>query len=246
MFSFSLLARYEFLMADEVSFDQIQLPSIASVVYDVIRREILYGRLAQNQQLNLTKLEKQLGVSRTPLKMALSRLEDEGLIEISPRRGTFVRTFSGRDIHECFELRIALETYALRAAFEPHNAPLLAEIIDLFRSMDGYFDSPETYVDAIPPFMDMDRSAHLKIVALAGNARMTQAYERANVQGYIALMGARFEYADTVKTMEEHQRILRAFEARDLDGVIEAARAHLAGAGERAIKRLAAQQEAEA
>ncbi|MBK9123517.1 MAG: GntR family transcriptional regulator [Chloroflexi bacterium] len=232
-------------MADETSLDQIQLPSVASLVYDAVRREILLGRLAQNEQLNLSKLEQQLGVSRTPLKMALSRLEEEGLIEISPRRGTYVRAFSERDIRECYELRIALEVYALRHVFEPQNAAILAEITELFRRMDGYFDSPETYVDDIPPFADMDRSVHAKIVELAGNTRMTQVYERANVQGYIALMGSRFEYADTLKTVGEHQRILRALEAHDLDEVLEAGRLHLVQAGERAVRRLAARQERE-
>jgi DNA-binding GntR family transcriptional regulator len=231
-------------MPEESTLDQIQLPSVASVVYDVIRREILHGRLAQNQQLNLRRLEEQLGVSRTPLKMALSRLEEEGLVAISPRRGTYVRTFSEQDIRECFDLRIALESHALHAIFAPHNAVHLAEITALFNAMENYFTSPDTYIETMLPFMDMDRSVHLKIAHLAGNSRVTQTYERTNVQGYIALMGARFGFEDTLKTQQEHHEILIALQARNLDAVLLAAREHLMRAGERAVVRLGAMQDA--
>lgn len=230
-------------MPDEVALGQIQLPSVASVVYDVIRREILHGRLAQNQQLNLNRLGQQLGVSRTPLKMALSRLLEEGLVDIHPRRGTYVKTFSESDIRECFDLRIALEAHALRRAFEPENAGLLGEIIDLFLRMENYFTSAETYIDSMITFMDMDRAAHVKIAELSGNSRIVQTYERTNVQGYIGLMGSRFEFADTLTTRGEHHLILQALQACDLNVLLEAAREHLKRAGERAVFRLIAKQD---
>ncbi|NWF70801.1 MAG: GntR family transcriptional regulator [Chloroflexi bacterium] len=216
----------------------IQLPSVADVVYDVLRKQILHGHLVPNQQLNLNKLESELAVSRTPLKMALARLQNEGLVEIHPRRGTYVTQFREVDIRECFELRIALEAQALRHTFAPHNSALRQEIMALFITMDGYFASEADWLEQLIDYMDMDRAAHVKIVQLSGNARMQQAYEHANVQGYIAIMGTRFTYADVQKTQAEHREILSALQSGQLEPLLAAARAHLENAGQRAVLRL--------
>src|SRR5690606_3299220 len=108
----------------------IQLPSTADVAYDILRKQIMVGRFSPNDQLNLNKLETDLDVSRTPLKIALTRLQSEGLVIVHPRRGTYVAELTARDIRECFELRMALEAYSLRTAFQPQNQENVAELIE--------------------------------------------------------------------------------------------------------------------
>lgn len=216
----------------------IQLPSVSDVVYDILRKQILHGHWLPNQQLNLSRLENELAVSRTPLKVALARLQNEGLVQIHPRRGTYVTQFTEADIRYCFELRIALEAEALRSAFEPRNQVLSEEIRQHFTLMQGYFRSEANWLDENIAFMDLDRSVHLKIVQLSGNPRMLRPYEHANVQGYIAVMGTRFHYSDVLKTQAEHDHILQALNKSDLNMLLGAARHHLESAGERAILRL--------
>lgn len=225
-------------MSANRNLNPIQLPSVTDLVYDVLRKGIMAGELAPNQQLNLNQLEAELEISRTPLKLALSRLQNEGLVEIHPRRGTYIRTYSEDDIRECFELRIALEAEALRVAFAPHNAALLSEISALFQQMETYFISEDGWLDQLPEYMDLDHRAHVNIARLSGNARLVNAYEQVNVQGYIALMGTRFHYSDTLETQAEHQRILTALQEQNLPALLQAARTHLEGAAQRAILRL--------
>lgn len=225
-------------MSANRNLNPIQLPSVTDLVYDVLRKEIMAGELAPNQQLNLSQLEAELEISRTPLKIALSRLQNEGLVEIHPRRGTYIKSYSEDDIRECFELRIALEAEALRAAFAPHNAELLGEIIDLFQRMKAYFITEDGWLDQLADYMDLDHRAHVHIARLSGNARLLNAYEHVNVQGYIAMMGTRFRYSDTLETQAEHQQILAALEEQNLPALLHAARAHLEGASQRAILRL--------
>lgn len=228
----------DFLMTPDRSLSQIQIPSVADAVYDVLRRQILHGHLSPREQLNLTKLETDLSVSRTPLKMALARLQNEGLIAIQPRRGTFVAHFTELDIRECFELRIALEAEALRSVFEPYNAEQLADIVTLFERMGSFYQNEATWLDELLDFMDYDRQVHLRMIALAHNARIQHAYEQANLQGYIAVMGKRFVYQDALQTQAEHRDILAALRKGRLPHLLAAARAHLENARDRAVLRL--------
>jgi DNA-binding GntR family transcriptional regulator len=225
-------------MNTSVTLGPIQLPTVSDVVYEVLRKQILHGQLTPDRPLNLSQLESLLDVSRTPLKMALARLQNEGLVQIHPRRGTYVKQFTAVDIRECFELRIALEAQSLRYAFEPRNQALIKEIIALFREMDSYFHAEHSWLDENIAFMDLDRDAHLKVIQLSGNTRLQQAYEHANIQGYIAIMGAKFQYADVLKTKAEHRQILKALQAHNLPALLDAARLHLQRAGERALLRL--------
>ncbi len=220
------------------SLTPIQLPNVATVVYEQLRRQILGGALRPGQQLNIRQIEAQLGVSRTPLKLALERLQVEGLVSIHPRKGTFVTIFSPHDLRECFEVRIALEAQALRSAFDVQNRALLAELTDLFARMDSYFRNEATWLDELVEFMDCDRVAHVRMIEMSGNARMKEIYEHANVQGYIAVFGMRFSYSDTLQTQAEHRAIAAALHAHDRDALLVSARTHLERAGLRAVQRL--------
>lgn len=225
-------------MTDQKPLSPIQLPNVSDVVYEILRKQILDSKFMPGEQLNLRELELQLDVSRTPLKAALARLQVDGLVSVHPRRGTYVTRFTGRDIEESFELRIALEAQALRHAFKPHNQARVQELIRLFGEMNTYFRDEATWLDQIPDFMDLDRIAHLQMISLSDNSRLQEAYERANVQGFIAVMGARFFYQDTLRTQEEHRRIADALRAGDLPALLDAARTHLEQAGARALRRL--------
>jgi DNA-binding GntR family transcriptional regulator len=216
----------------------IQLPSVSDVIYGILKEQILSGTFAPGSQLNLNQLEKQLDVSRTPLKAALARLQSEGLVEIHARRGTFITEFERRDIQECFEMRIALEAQALQHAFEHRNQQVVHQLIQQLQHMDKMLQSDKTWLQELPDFMDMDREFHLQLVGLSGNRRMREAYEKANVQGYIAIMGTRFHFEDTIKTQNEHRAILDALQNGDSPALLKASRVHLEGAGARALMRL--------
>jgi DNA-binding GntR family transcriptional regulator len=211
---------------------------VTDLVYDTLRELILSGSFAAGRQLNLNQLEAELDVSRTPLKSALTRLQVEGLVEVHPRRGTFVMRYEGRDIEECYELRIALEAQALRYAYEPRNRELVQQIIILIEEMEDLLTSEDDWLQTLPAFMDRDRVMHLNIVAMSQNERMIRTYESANVQGFIAIMGSKFDFSDTQKTKEEHRAFRKALISGHLPALLDAARSHLDGAKQRALLRL--------
>src|SRR5512139_3162319 len=90
--------------------------SLGSRAYQELRRIILEGQVGPGKKLNEGELAKALGISRTPIREAINRLEKEGLVEIFPQRGAFVVQFTEEDVYELFLIRENLEGLAARLA----------------------------------------------------------------------------------------------------------------------------------
>ena len=109
-----------------------------------------------------------MGVSTTPLKEALSRLAGDGLVEIVPRRGTFVTTLSRRDIAESFDVRRILEVYAIGLAAQSCTDAQIAQLCELVNRMwevVNVRDRTKTY----KRYTELDRAFHQLVVECSGN-----------------------------------------------------------------------------
>jgi len=95
---------------------------LGSQIFQFLREQIITGKLAEGTRLNELALQKSLKVSRSPIREAFRRLEVEGLVEIIPRKGAFVRSISADDLREATAVRASLEALALRLA-APRIAP---------------------------------------------------------------------------------------------------------------------------
>lgn len=125
----------------------------ATEVADFLRREVTIGRLAPGTALRQEELAAQLGVSRIPVREALSRLEAEGLIVIQPNRGAFVTELSVGDIGEIFELRLYLESQALRRAVLKHTPRTLRQLENIQQELDTE-DLPDRWLELDEAFHD--------------------------------------------------------------------------------------------
>lgn len=105
-------------------------------VYEHIKTAILSGHLNPGEKLTEEYLAKTLGVSRTPVREALHRLESEGLIKIRKKRGFIVSGDSKEEVEEIFELRSILEGYALRVVSES-----IAE--ETLHQLEGFIQNAE-------------------------------------------------------------------------------------------------------
>jgi DNA-binding GntR family transcriptional regulator len=137
-------------------------------VYEALRNAILSSAFQPGQRLDVRHLATQLGVSPTPIKEAITRLEAEALIEVRPRSGTFVTAVSPEDIYETFEIRCALECLAGEKAIA-HAGP------DDIEQLRAIADTMATASD------DSGHSAsnvafHKSIITLAGSDRLRDTY----------------------------------------------------------------------
>jgi DNA-binding GntR family transcriptional regulator len=93
-----------------------KIPNLTELTYRSIKQNVLDGTLGELARLTEESLATQLGISKSPVREALNRLEAEGLVIIEARRGAYVRQFSEKEIRDLYDLREVLEVHAIEAA----------------------------------------------------------------------------------------------------------------------------------
>src|ERR1700759_1899644 len=91
----------------------LRAPTLTDLAYLSIKQHLLHGKLVEGARLTEESLATQLGISKSPVREALNRLESEGLISIEARRGAYVRTFTSEEARDLYDLREVLEVYAI-------------------------------------------------------------------------------------------------------------------------------------
>ena len=201
---------------------------LTQTVYKRLRARIASQDFVPGQQLRLELLAGQLGVSRTPVREALNQLAAEGLVEIRPRRGTFVAQVDLSTVTELYPLRLIIDTSVaklLAPRLTNSQIRMLSKLLDKLGSqVDG-----ETYVN-YGAYLECDREFHSAMVRMVGNRRLMALYEEINLP--LWLIRAQ-EHAgpprDARASLAEHRTILRTLEARDPRAAAEAMTAHIEG-----------------
>lgn len=146
--------------------------------YEQIRSQLVLGKLPSGSKISEPKLAKALGIGRTPVREAIQQLEYEGLLERSPRMGTFVSVPQRRDIIELFELREALEGYSVMLTAERITAEevrklyALCDVIDEIAKRMRVDKSEPLKDDALRQFLVADMGFHLVLLSAARNHRI--------------------------------------------------------------------------
>lgn len=199
------------------------LVSLADQVYEELLDAIVERRLPPGTRLVPSTLARELGVSPTPVKLALERLSADGLVTDRSRRGMFVAQLDSNQIGALFEARLFLETGAARDYFDRVTPEFLDELERLTRA---YQELAELGGDHFRRRLgDIDRELHRLIVRLTGNEHIIRWYEQANVhiQGHRLVM-PRERYEATIN---EHRAIVEAFRSGSPEQAVDALRTHL-------------------
>lgn len=199
---------------------------LAVRIYERVRDRILEADLQPGQQVRIKDLADAFGVSVTPVRDALRRLETDGLLEIAPRRGAYVRVITPAQVVETFQVRRIVECAALR---EGRPGPrFLDEMSDLLAAMESLRIGSE--FSDYKEFITLDRRFHGSIVELAGNRLLTELYQNLRwvVQPALVLSGSREQRA--TETLAEHGAIVRALRAGDVDRAVRRIERHLRNA----------------
>jgi DNA-binding GntR family transcriptional regulator len=190
-------------------------PNISEEVYVALKDRILSRQFSPGERLNLSQFEEQMGISRTPLKDALNRLALEGLVEIQPRKGTFVVNPSRDEIAESFEVRRVLEVYAVELAIQAISESQLRQMRELIRDLRRLTDIDD-WDGLYHEYCNLDYDLHHLILDIAGNRRLKDIWEQVNV--HVEMARTRYGKLERERklTQTEHEEILQAFETRNL------------------------------
>ncbi len=187
--------------------------------YETIWRAIRNGELAPGQALTEVALAKWCGVSRTPIREALSRLVSEGLVERTSR-GPMVRQRTIEEIFNIYEVRIVLESTAARAAAERRtdlDLTMLRAALERYEEMD---------VEVSPAVVSGARKFHEAVWTVARNETLTDTLARLDMLVPRFPNTAMADKEQRSRTATQHRALFDAIEARDGDAAAEAARTH--------------------
>ena len=190
-------------------------------IYDRLRHDILACALQPGEEIREGELAMRFGVSKSPIRDALQRLEFEGLVEIAPRRGHRVAPISVSDAEDMLDLREILEAGALRIiAARSGDSDL--QSLDALRDAD---------TDNLQAFAEYNRHFHLTLCELSGNQRLA-ATMRTLMENYdrlcvVSLTSVRGQENGMLDALTDHQTIIDALQARNAAAAVRASGRHI-------------------
>jgi DNA-binding GntR family transcriptional regulator len=191
--------------------------------YNELKQLLLAGQLAGEPFLSERKLARRLGMSNTPVRSGIERLESEGIIAISPQQGIVVRELCDRDIADHYEIREALEPFVVRRL----AGRLSPEQIDRLRADTAAYG---VAVDAgdIRAAVRIDGEFHLLLCGFLGNADITRCLLSLRDRIYrIIVRAAALMPARLKRSWQEHVRIVEALAAGDGEAAAAAMTEHM-------------------
>jgi DNA-binding GntR family transcriptional regulator len=198
--------------------------SLHDELVERLRDMVTEGELKPGDKVPEQALCARFEVSRTPLREALKVLTAEGLMQITPNRGTRVAQLTDREIDELFPVLGALEGLAGTLAVERMTAVDLAELQGLHEQMMSHFRQGRQ-----APYLRLNRAVHEKIFAIAGNEALFDLYRQLLVRVHSLRFVVKKTAAQWSRAVKDHERIMAAFAAGDGDRVAAILRDHLSG-----------------
>ena len=172
---------------------------LRDVVFNTLRRAILRGELKPGERLMEIQLANKLGVSRTPIREAIRKLELEGLVLMIPRKGAEVAEITEKNLRDVLEVRCALEELAVQLACDRINQEEIHELHAAAARFEQMFDS-----DDITSIAQADEAFHDVIFQATDNERLIQLLNNLREQMY----RYRIEYLKKKEEYELYQKLL--------------------------------------
>lgn len=195
---------------------------LREVVCETLRDAIRKGVLQPGERLMEIQLAEELGVSRTPVREAIRKLELDGYVIMMPRRGTYVANLSIRDVNEVFEIRTSLDSLASGLAAERITDEELERLQRLLVTIGGYIEEGDIsqIVKTDTEFHDLlyQASRNTRLVGIINNLREQVTRFRATSMSFPGRLQA---------TLEEHRRIVEAIAQGDVREAQQAAEEHM-------------------
>ena len=211
-------------------------------VYDIIKSLILDRKYMPGDKIPIDQLKADLGVSRTPIVIALKMLEREMLIKTMPRRGHYVRTFTKREIIDVLELREALEALGARRAARRITESQMKELREFFKEIDVEGDPK-----ALATYAKEDQGFHEFIMEIAGGevfASVFKAYAIVIFTYHADLPGGFVRHPK--ETIREHLDLIEAICQGNEDRAEKLMRHHMRLGRQKFIKELEKEEQRKA
>lgn len=188
-----------------------------------LREMVLAGDLPSGARIAELAIVEKLGVSRTPIRAALMRLEQEGLLQALPGGGYAVRSFSERDVSDAIELRGTVEGLAARLAAERGADPsVLARARECLAQVDAVLAQPALDDESFTRYVHLNQRFHNLLSEMAGSSLIGRELDRvvslpfASPSGFVVLQANSPQARDMlIVAQDQHRQVLNAIERRE-------------------------------
>ncbi len=195
---------------------------LRDVVFTHLRNSILNGDLKPGERLMEVQLAEQLGVSRTPVREAIRKLELEGLVVMVARKGAYVADVSVKDILDVMEVRSVLEGLAASLAAERITDEELEELEFISYHFKRHLENDNT-----EGMIEMDKEFHDRIIQATRNLKLIQITQGLQEQVHRFRITYFSELGKSRDILAEHQSILEAIVNRDANAAQKVAQQHI-------------------
>lgn len=210
----------------------------SQLAYSAIHSSIISGEFARGQRLREEQLALLVGVSRTPIREALRRLDAEGLVEFTPNRGARVTAWSSQELHELYEMRAMLEGYGARLTATRVSTEALAELDTLARRMEALSRRGASAADELTI---ANGQFHRALVQASGNAQLDTLVRSMMDVSLITRTFQRYSSSRMRASTAQHTEIVEALKAGDAEWAESVMRTHILAARSTVLQSMAAE-----
>jgi DNA-binding GntR family transcriptional regulator len=204
---------------------------LGEIVFDYLKNAIISGELKPGERLMEINIAQQLGVSRTPVREAIRKLEKEQFIEMIPRKGAYVASTTLKDMMDVLEVRRVIEGFASELAAERMSDEALAS---LHRTHKGFIKALDD--NDREAMVALDNEFHDLILSASDNLKLIEIQKSLSEQ----ILRYRSSYFNEFRNFEElkimHEKIYKAIESKNIEQAGMLAREHVASVEKRVLE----------
>ena len=195
---------------------------IREIAYETLKHAIITGEIPAGSRIVETDYAERMHISRTPLREALRKLEQDGLVEYVMRRGVIVRAFTVEDVMEIYTIRNALEMLTLPAIIEKATPADIAELRAMLREMDPYDE--KNMIEELSP---RARNFHARLTSISGMKRILRVIvgQDEYIRRFSAMSISKEDRRHAAHA--EHYKLVDYVEQKDLESFERLMRKHI-------------------
>ena len=202
--------------------------TLTDTVYLNIRNDIIAQVFHPGEKLNIKELARKYNVSDTPVKQALQRLMDEKMVVNTPNKGMSIRTLTSHEMNDIFDMRLMMDTFFAKdiIATLNYNDTLRQQIIDNLTTQKNFIENNDS--SHMPEeFFTLDLEFHTLFLTASGNQKAVDVFRELQPFTYATGRYVKQPYSRDCECVKEHEAILEAAFAGDLEKLQEAVTTHL-------------------
>jgi len=213
-------------MATRPSLARLTDASLASRAKDLIRAAIFDGKIRPEQRLTIERIADELGISRTPVREALKALESDGVVQLLPRRGAIVASYSRQEIFDRYTIRAMVEGHAGALACERQSKTLAKDLRRDCETLARLIAEAAPEIGAVRPLIEANATFHGRILKASGSTTSSRVLDTLTMPvAYRVFIWQALE--NRQRSLRWHERIAEAFAARRADEVRQLMQDHL-------------------